>query len=151
MELLGQSIARADGTVLPGLGLGEFASVRGDRRLTGDVYGHTDLYPEAVVGFMNKCSLIRGVETPLVTEVSMGWGNEGPETPEGYRRKNVFASALTGPILVKNPRLLEVFTALLCGRRGAETPPPLSGDTWAEKGYAVTEGQLRLRKDKNSR
>ena len=62
MELLGKSITDEDGTLYEGIGLGGFAAVQGSRRFVEDVYGHTDLYSEAVVGFANKCSTITGVE-----------------------------------------------------------------------------------------
>ena len=130
------------------IGLAGFTTVQEPRRLTGDVYGHTELYPEAVVGFMNKCGVVFGVETPLLSSVEMGWGNEGQGSPEGFHWKNVFASELTGPILVKNPRLLEAAAAAVYGYRGETFPPERPRDTWAEQGFAVTAEQLRLRCEK---
>lgn len=149
MELLGASITcRRPGeteTVYQGLGLSSFTSIQEPKRLTGDVYGHTSLYPEAVVGFMNKCALIFGVETPLLDAVDMGWGNEAQGGPEGFHWNNVFASELTGPLLVKNPRLLEAVAGAMLRRRGASLPETLPRDDYAESAYAVTEEQLKLR------
>lgn len=145
MELLGRSVTEADGSSYEGIALAPFTTVHSARRITEDVYGHTDLFPEAVVGFMNKCGVISGVETPLLTELTLGFGNEGARRPEGFHRKNVFASELTGPILVKNPRLLEVLAKAVCIRRGAEWPETRPEDPWAERAYAVTEEQLRAR------
>lgn len=145
MELLGQSVTEADGTAYPGIGLASFTTVHGAVRIVEDVYGRTDLFPEAVVGFLNKCGVTSGVETPLLTEVILGRGNEGPGRPEGFHWKNVFASELTGPLLVKNPRLLEVLARAVCARRGAEWPADRPRDPWAEQAYAVTEEQLRKR------
>lgn len=65
--------------------------------------GTTALCPEPVVGFMNKCARISGVETPLLSACAMGFGNEAEGGPEGFCRGNVLASELTGPILVKKP------------------------------------------------
>ena len=73
----------------------------------------------AVVGFMNKCAKISGVATPLLTGLDMGFGNEAERGPEGFRRDNVFASELTGPILIKNPKLLEAVTAAILRRHPA--------------------------------
>ena len=112
-----------------------------------DVYGHTDLYPEAVVGFMNKCSVISGVETPLLTELSLGFGNEGEKTPEGFHRNNVFASQLTGPLLVKNPRMLDAVVDAIYRRRGESLPAERPTDHWAEDGWAITAEQLKLRSE----
>lgn len=145
MELLGASVTDAAGTVRPGIGLAEFTAVQGKQRFVEDVYGHTDLFPEPVVGFMNKCANISGVETPLLTALDLGYGNEAEKGPEGFRRDNVFASELTGPILLKNPKLLEAVVSAILRRRGAPEPETWPLDAWTEQGYAITEEQLRLR------
>lgn len=145
MELLGRTVSDAEGTVYEGIALADFTTVQGKKRLVEDVYGTTDLYPEAVVGFMNKCGVTTGITTPLLTTVSLGYGNEGEGTPEGFHWKNVFASELTGPLLVKNPRMLETAAAAILARRGEALPEERPVDTWAEAGYAITAEQLRLR------
>jgi len=148
MDLLGRTIEEADGETYDGLGLASFTVKHGKRRVVGDVYGHTDLYPEAVVGFMNKCGIVSGVETPLLTGLDLGFGNEKEKGPEGFHWKNVFASQLTGPLLVKNPKLLETAAAAIYARRGEALPVDRPVDEWAEKAYTVTEEQLRLRAKK---
>ena len=145
MDLLGRTVREADGSSYEGLGLASFTVEHGKRRIVGDVYGHTDLYPEAVVGFLNKCGVVSGIETPLLTGLDLGFGNEKEGGPEGFHWKNVFASHLTGPLLVKNPKLLETAAAALYARRGKPLPVDRPVDRWAEQAYAVTEEQLRLR------
>jgi len=145
MELLGKAITDAAGNSYEGIALGAFTSVQGTTRFVEDVYGQTDLYPDAVVGFMNKCSRISGVETPLLTGMAMGYGNDGPKTAEGLHYKNVFASQLTGPILVKNPRLLDAVIAAIYQKKGEPLPAELPRDEYAENGYAITAEQLKLR------
>ena len=146
MELLGKTITDAEGKVYNGIGLGTFTAVQSEMRFVEDVYGHTDLYEEAVVGFANKSSVLSGVETPLLTDVAMGYGNEGEKTPEGFRFKNVLGSHLTGPLLVKNPRMLEAVVAAIYARRG-EVLPAMPHDCWAEDGYAITAEQLKKRSE----
>lgn len=145
MDLIGESVKEADGSSYQGLGLASFLVEHGKRRMVGDVYGHTDLYPEAVVGFMNKCGVVSGVKTPLLTGLELGFGNEKERGPEGFHWKNVFASQLTGPLLVKNPKLLETMAAAVYARRGKPLPVDRPVDRWAEKAYAITEEQLRAR------
>ena len=145
MELLGASVTDRDGDTYPGIGLASFTTVQGKRRIVGDVYGVTALFPEAVVGFMNKCGQIRGVEAPLLTGLSLGFGNEAEKGPEGFHWKNVFASELTGPVLVKNPRLLEAVADAICTRRGISLPEERPSFPYAEAGYAITAEQLKLR------
>lgn len=148
MELLGKSVTDENGKVYDGIGLAAFTSVQGKRRFVEDVYGHTDLYPEAVVGFMNKCGVVSGVDTPLLTSMDMGVGNEGTAGAEGFHWKNVFASQLTGPILVKNPRLLETVAAAIYAHRGDALPETWPVDIYAENGYAITAEALRQRCEK---
>ena len=145
MERLGASVTDRDGDSFPGIGLASFTTVQGKRRIVGDVYGVTSLFPEAVVGFMNKCGQIRGVEAPLLTGLSLGFGNEAEKGPEGFHWKNVFASELTGPVLVKNPRLLEAVADAICTRRGISLPEERPSFPYAEAGYAITAEQLKLR------
>lgn len=147
MELLGASVTTKDGETFDGIGLASFTTVQGSRRIVGDVYGATDLFPEAVVGYMNKCGQVRGVETPLLTGLSLGYGNEAEKGPEGFHRKNVFASELTGPILVKNPRLLDTVVAAICDRRRLPLPEARPSFPYAEAGYAITSEQLKLRSE----
>lgn len=145
MELLGKTITDADGTAYTGLELGSFTAVQSRKRIVGDVYGTTDLCSEPVVGFMNKCSLVHGVETPLLTSCAMGFGNETEGGAEGFRFRNVLASELTGPILVKNPRLLDAVAAAILQRRGAPLPQERPVFPYAEAGYTITARQLKLR------
>ena len=147
MELLGKTITGADGKVYEGIGLADFTAVQGSKRFVEDVYGHTDLYPDAVVGFMNKCSTISGVETPLLTELSLGFGNEGERAPEGFHRNNVFASQLTGPLLVKNPRMLDAVLDAIYRRRNELLPAERPTDHWTEDGYLITAEQVKLRSE----
>lgn len=147
MDLLGKSIRDEDGTY-EGLGLADFTCVQSERRQVIDVYGHTELFDEAIVGFLNKSSTISGVKTPLLRECLLGWGNEKDGQGEGVLIHNVMGSHLTGPLLMKNPRLLEHVVRLICARRGAEVPSSLPHIRHMEEAYATTEQQLRRRAEK---
>ena len=103
MELLGASITDGAGKVWHGLGFAGFTTQELDRRAPEDVIAHTALWDELAVGFMNKCSVTRGVEPPLFDGLSLGFGNETEGGPEGYVSGNVLATHVTGPVLVKNP------------------------------------------------
>ena len=144
MELLGKTITDDAGKVYEGLGLADFTAVQNKKRFVEDVYGHTDLYEDAVMGFVNRCSVITGVETPLLTSMDMGRGNEGPCGPEGYHKGSVFASQLTGPFLVKNPALLKIMVQAIYRHRG-ETCPEIPVDQYMAEGWAITAEQLKAR------
>lgn len=127
MELLGASITDAAGTVREGLGLAAFTTAESDKRAPGDVVAHTDLWNSPAVGFMNKCSVTRGVEQPLFSRLSLGFGNEAEGGGEGYVDGNVFATHLTGPVLVKNPDFLDLIIRRLFAAKEWELPehPPV--------------------------
>ena len=144
MELLGREIIDAQGNTFHGIGLGGFTAKQSAKRTVGDVYGHTDLYADAVVGFMNKSSVLEGVDTPLLTSLDMGFGNETARGGEGFRYKNVLGSHLTGPLLVKNPRMLDAVITAIYEKRG-QAVPQLPRDEYAEQGYAVTAQALKER------
>lgn len=145
MELLGKTITAADGSAFDGIGLADFCSVQGKKRLVGDVYGFTDLYEGAVVGFMNKCTIVSGVETPLLTSLAMGFGNQREGGAEGFHSGGVFASQLTGPLLAKNPGMLRAVISAIYQKRGDALPAELPAYPREEDGYAITAEQLRLR------
>lgn len=145
MELLGKFIVDADGKTWDGIGLADFTSTQGKRRIVEDVFGTTALFDAPIVGFINKCSIITDVETPLLTTLTLGHGNEAPLGPEGFRYENVIGSELTGPILMKNPRLLDLVVDAIYAHRGETVPTERPHDHWAEEGYAVTVRELQNR------
>jgi len=145
MELLGSSVTDRGGDTFPGLCLAGYTVRQTDRRYVGDVVGHCEAVEEPVVGFVNKCSLIDGVDTPLLVSLEMGIGNTGPLSPEGFRFHNVWGSELTGPLLVKNPRLLDAVLSAVYARRGDPLPGSLPRDEDLEAGYTVTSEALRER------
>lgn len=138
-ELLGSKITDADGKEYEGLQLASFETTEGKRRMTGDCLAAFDGFDEILVGFINKCSRITGVEQPLFT-VQMGYGNEGDRGAEGFRKNNCLGTHLTGPILVKNPAMLRYVAGLL----GAEHTESVSYP-FMENGYEVTVSELRKR------
>ena len=145
MELLGKSITDAEGKNWEALGLLPFNAVQSQKRTVGDVYGHSDVCQDAVAGFMNKSSILTGVETPLLTALDLGVGNETKGGAEGIHYKNVFGSHLTGPLLVKNPRLLDAVITAIYEKRGVALPAEFPADRWTEDGYAITAEALKQR------
>ena len=147
MELLGKTITDDSGKTYEGIGLSDFTAVQGKRRIVGDVCGSTELFEDVVVGFMNKCSIISGIEAPLLTGMKMGFGNEKTLSAEGFLYKNVMGSYLTGPILVKNPQLLNKVVEAIYAHRG-EDMPAIPVDPYAQQGWSITSQQLLALCDK---
>jgi len=138
-ELLGSIITDAQGNAYEALGMEPFETTEGTRRMVLDALGTCEQVAEPLVGFINKCSTIKGVSNPFA-KLSMGYGNEGLKGPEGFRRNNCIGTHLTGPILVKNPAFLRYIVTLL----GEETPDRIRWEAM-EQSYAVTAAALTAR------
>lgn len=143
MELVGESVTDAAGETWPCLGLAGFITVETDKRLPVDVIALPELWDAPAVGFMNKCSVTKGVTSPLFPTLSLGFGNEREQGAEGYVSGNLFATHITGPVLVKNPD----FTAFLIRRifesKGWDCPEQLPDLPYEREAYEVTLTELR--------
>ena len=102
----------------------------------------TGLWESEVVGFMNKCSVTRGITSPLFDRLTLGFGNEAYKGPEGYASGNVFATHLTGPILVKNPDFTDFLIRRIFGARGWALPETLPDLPYEREAYEVTLKEL---------
>lgn len=145
METLGASVIDAAGKVWPGLGLAEFSTVETDKRSPEDVIAHSTLWDSPVVGFMNKCSVTHGVTSPLFDSLSLGLGNEAEKGAEGYVSGNLFATHITGPVLVKNPDFTDLLILRLFAAKGWEAPEELPVLPHEREAYEVTLKELTAR------
>lgn len=142
MEMLGLSITDAMGKRWPGLGLADFATLEAAQRAPEDVIAHTPLWDSPVVGFMNKCSMTEDVASPLFDRLSLGFGNEEEKGAEGYVSGNVFATHLTGPVLVKNPDFTDLLIRRMFEAKGWELPEALPVLPYEREAYEVTVKEL---------
>ena len=111
-EMLGKSITLADGTVLEGINLFDFeAKEQNTKRLTGDIKAKSEFLSTELIGFINKCSSVENVTSPLFTLTmkpeSFAFENEG------IHEKNLFGTQIVGPVLVKNPEFCEYIAELI--------------------------------------
>lgn len=115
-EVLGKEIREEDGRKIPGLGIFDFQVTRQKKtRNTGDAVFLMEGKEKPLVGFINKCSTIEGIKTPLF-QVEMGMGNAKNDSFEGLYYKNLYGTHLTGPIFIKNPYFLMDFAKKLTGK-----------------------------------
>lgn len=75
----------------------------------------------------------------------MGFGNERDRGPEGFRKNGVFASELTGPILVKNPPLLRRVMEAIYANRGETLPETLPEYPMEEESFRIACRELKAR------
>lgn len=136
-EMLGKSINSFLGD-FEGLGIFDFATIEQNKtRTTADaIFTFSELETE-LVGFINKCSEINGIETPLFS-VTKGLANNKQDGGEGIVSGNFFGTHLTGPVLVKNPHFLKYIAEKLAGKK-------LSTDAFEneKKGFEITLKNLK--------
>ena len=96
---------------------------------------------------MNKCSVTRGVTSPLFGRLSLGFGNEAENGAEGYVSGNLFATHITGPVLVKNPDFTDLLLRRVFAARGWEAPEALPVLPHEREAYEVTLKELSVREE----
>ena len=139
-EIMGKEIKDAKGRKYAGLDIFDFTVTEQERsRNTADAIFAMEGQEKDLVGFINKCSTISGIETPLF-QVKMGLGNEEKGTTEGICYKNFYGTHLTGPMLIKNPYFLIKIASDLCQKA-------MNGEylTYEKAGYEITLQELTKR------
>ena len=121
-ELLGKSITSLDQTVYEALGFYDFHTVEQKRRVVVDTVCTSQELPSKIVGFMNKQSQTSIVATPLFRVVS-GAGNAPDRNDEGIADRGLFATSLSGPILVRNPHFRAFVEKKIYDKKGISTVP----------------------------
>lgn len=144
-EMLGNKITDANSNEFGGIGISDFSVKEQDKkRITSDAIFKPDFSDKELVGFINKCSEIFGIATPLFN-VLMGLGNNDDDNKEGIRINNLFGTHLTGPILIKNPYFLEYIAGLVVGEKTKLNTKSLG---FEKSAYDVTLSELnKLRKN----
>lgn len=145
MELVGESVTDASGESWPCLGLAQFTTEETDKRVPGDVIALPTLWESPAVGFMNKCSVTHGIDTPLFSNLSLGFGNERELGSEGYVSGTLFATHMTGPVLVKNPDFTEFLVRRIFAVKGWACPEVLPDLPYERRAYEATLKELRAR------
>lgn len=119
LEIFGKSITDDNGTV-DALGIFTYGVQRKNKlRYHDDAVYTCNLINEKFIGYVNKCSQVSGVTSPLFN-VEMGLGNDNTASTEGYNYKNVYATELIGPIFVRNPYFLQYIIKKLYSVKGEE-------------------------------
>lgn len=100
-ELFGSTIDRSKA-----LGIFDFKSTSVDEQIKGEQILSTPLIDKRIVGFQNRLS-VNNIKEDFLFEVIQGNGNNIDETHEGFHKFNFYGTYTFGPLLIRNPYLLE--------------------------------------------
>lgn len=78
--------------------------VRQEKRKMEEVYLSSNILKNKIIGFINNNSYISKIDYPLFDQ-------------EGIKYKNLYATYVLGPILVRNPEFLKYFLNNLTGKK----------------------------------
>jgi hypothetical protein len=127
-QLFGQYYEAADGSKVPGLGIGSYYTKTGDNgsRCIGNVVLDVQLDDLAcrAVGFENHGGQTLGIEHPF-GKVVKGCGNAFGAGFEGYYDGRMLGTYLHGPLLPKNPQIADFIIAKALAKKNP-------GFTWKD-------------------
>lgn len=105
IELFGKCINFNDENI-EALGLFDYTTERTKKRVVSECVFNYDEIDDKILGFENHQGKIAGITEPLFT-VEKGFSSDLSSKFEGFRKNNFYGTYLIGPILVRNPKLLE--------------------------------------------
>ena len=82
-------------------------------RIVGEIKGTTKLVKNKIIGFQNRCDLNYDIKTPLF-KLDEKYSNDLSNNEEGFTYKNVYATHIIGPLLIRNPYLTDYILNKLC-------------------------------------
>ena len=82
-------------------------------RIVGEVNASTKLINEKIIGFQNRCDLNYNIKDYLF-KTDEKYSNDGESKKEGFHYKNVYATHIIGPILIRNPYFTNYLLNDLC-------------------------------------
>lgn len=106
LELFGKNIKLLNNKKVKGLNIFDFESEQVELRLVGETVAENKIFKNKIIGFQNQNSIIKNIENYWL-DIKVGIGSDAILNKEGINFKNFYGTYLIGPILVRNPELLE--------------------------------------------
>ncbi len=132
LELFAKKIIKCEKTI-DGLGIFDFEMKEEAFRIVGEQFYECPLINKKVIGFQNR-SYTMDYEKNSLFNVINGTGNNPNTKVEGIHEKNVFATYLLGPLLVRNPYLCDYIVESICHDKNIEYKHP-NDEEMAYKAY----------------
>ena len=136
-EILGQAIDDEDA-----IGILNFKTQHIDKRITTDALCTSKKFKEKIVGFINTSSIVKGNNNPLL---EYEYNTRNLEN-DGVAYKNVIGTHLIGPLLIRNPEILEYIVRKLCAKKDENFEYKDIEYLEEEEGYKLVLSELEKRK-----
>lgn len=135
-QLLGNYYVTGEGLEIKGIEALDLYTVAGNKRMIGNVLCVDIETNETIVGFENHSGkTYLGNSVKPLAKVLRGYGNNGEDSFEGVRYKNVFGTYLHGSLLPKNPALADRLIKLALERKGLTMPNVAMDDTLEKRAH----------------
>ena len=147
-QLLGKYYKTLSGEVIPGLGILDFYTEGGQKRLIGNVALEVGLggVSRKITGFENHSGRTYLGKLEPFGHTLAGYGNNGQDHTEGATYKNVLCSYLHGPLLPKNPFISDYLISRALQRRyGRDIPLDQLDNSLEESANRVMLERLNVR------
>ncbi len=144
-EMLGKKINEEEA-----LGIFDFETKILEDRITSDVIYKSKFFKNRAVGFVNKMTNVTHNLNPLF-EVEFGVGENQNNDTEGIKYKNLYGTHLTGPLLVRNPEILEKTVRLICMQKDRNYVCKKIKYTNEKEGYELVLNELKNRMGENKK
>ena len=136
-EILGQAIDDEDAIEIL-----NFKTQHIDKRITTDAICTSKKFKEKIVGFINTSSIVKGNNNPLL---EYEYNTRNLEN-DGVAYKNVIGTHLIGPLLIRNPEILEYIVRKLCAKKDENFEYKDIEYLEEEEGYKLVLSELEKRK-----
>lgn len=142
LAVFSQTIENRKNELIDALGIFPFKVTENENRFIGDTL--TEPFSGySVVGFINNSYVINGISSPwFQLKFNKTLGNDKKSAAEGFIYNNFYATSLIGPLLTKNPHILEFFIEKLTDKKIS-----IPEEDSINKAYSVTLEELSKREE----
>lgn len=85
-------------------------------RIVGEITCKTTVIKNNIIGFQNRCDQNFNIKDSLFT-IDEKYSNDGTNNQEGFTYKNVYATHIIGPLLIRNPYLTDYLLNKVCNSK----------------------------------
>lgn len=126
-QLFGQYYRSISGTQIDGMGIFDYYTIGSPPRTIGYLVEEAviDGVRMTLAGFENHSGLTHQVKTPLA-KVIRGIGNNKDDDGEGVQYRNLIGTYMHGPLLARNPALVDALIQKMARRNDLEISLPPS-------------------------